>query len=266
MNPSQGLGWALIGVGSGLIAGLLVGALLLSGDGQSTTAIGSTQSPSPSPTPKPKATPRLEPAPTESAGWEPCERPGLCDFLKTLDNRVAARDVNGVMELFKFVPYQCGSPETQTPDGIFPIECRDWPYDDAVPAAGFRPINAQGFPTSRWVIRDLLDEFITGEESDCDGDKEGIERRVRVVVRPLDPRLYWTGEVALLLGAPLTCRPIFEPETGQRYVFNLRSSGASQWQVESIVEVAFEPCEYLYAGGLRYYPLDQGPPGSQPCL
>lgn len=113
---------ALIGVGSGLIAGLLVGALLLSGDDQPSTAIGSTQSPSPSPTPKPKATPRLEPAPTESAGWEPCDRPGLCEFLETLDNRLAARDVDGVMELFKFVPYKCGSPETQLPDGIFPID------------------------------------------------------------------------------------------------------------------------------------------------
>ena len=266
MNPSQGLGWALIGVGAGLIAGLLVGALLLSGDSQSSTAIGSTQSPKPSPTPKPKATPRLEPAPTESAGWEPCDRPGLCDFLKTLDDRLVARDVNGVMELFKFVPYQCGSPETQLPDGIFPIECRDWPYDEAVPAAGFKPIDKQGFPTSRWVVRDLLDKFITGEESDCNGDTEGIERRVRVVVRPLDPRLYWTGEVAVLLGAPLPCQPIIEPESGARYVFNLRSSGASQWQVESIVEVAFDRCEYRYAGGIRYYPLDQGPPGAQPCL
>ena len=133
-------------------------------------------------------------------------------------------------------------------------------------AAGFRPINGQGWPTSRWVIRDGLEEFITGEESDCAGENEGIDRRVRVVVSPPDPRLlYWPGEVAVLLGASLTCEPIFEPETGPRYAFNLRSSGGGQWQVESIYGFDYDRCEYLYAGRLRYYPLDQGPPGPQLC-
>ena len=245
-----------------------MGALLLSSDNsKSTSAVEA--SPTPSPTPKPEATPRQEPAPTESAGWEPCDKPGLCDFLKTLDERLSARDVNGVMELIKFVPYQCGSPQTQLKEGTYPIECRDWPYDDAVPTAGFAPIHAQGFPTSRWALRDHLEEFITGEESDCSGDKEGIERRVRAVVSPPDPRLYWSGQVQVLLGASLTCEPIIKPGSAQRYVFNLRSSGGSQWQVESIFELEYDRCKdslYRYAGELRYYPLDQGPPGPQPCL
>jgi hypothetical protein len=261
---------ALIGLGPGLIAGLLVGALLLSGNDQASTAAGGTKSPTPSPTQKPEATQKLKPAPTESAGWEPCEKPGLCDFLKILDNRLAARDLDGVMELIKFVPYQCGSPQTQLKEGTYPIECRDWPYDDAVPAAGFAPFDAQGFATSRWVVRDHLEEFITGEESDCAGDKEGIERRVRVVLSPPDLTLYWHGEVAVLLGAVLTCRPFIEPESAQRYVFNLRPSGGSQWQVESMIEVAYDRCQdsiYRFPGKLRYYPLGEGPPqGPHVCL
>jgi hypothetical protein len=166
------------------------------------------------------------------------------------------------MELVKWVDYECGSPETQLDDGIHPIECRAWPYEEPVPAAGFAPIDGQGFPTSRWVVRDHIEEFMTGKESDCAGEQDGIERRVRVVVAPPDPTLYWRGEVALLLGAPLTCQPIIEPESGERYVFNLRSSG-NTWQIESIMEVAFDRCEdsfYRYAGDIRYYPLDEGPP------
>jgi hypothetical protein len=247
--------------------------LISSDDSQPNAAAGSTRSPtpSPSPTPGPTPTPRPEPAPTETAGWEPCERPGLCAFLETLDKRLAAQDVDGVMELIKFVEYTCGSPETELNEGTYPIECRDWPYDDPVPTAGFATIDAQGFPTSRWVVRDHLEEFITGKESDCGGERDGIERRVRVVVSPPDPELYWTGEVAVLLGAPLICRPIIEVESGERYVFNLRSSG-SQWQVESIIEVAYDRCEdsfYRYAGDIRYYPLGEGVPnfsGPQVCL
>jgi hypothetical protein len=246
----------------------LVGALLLSGD-EPSTAVGSTKSPTPSPTAKPKETPRQEPAPTESAGWEPCDKPGLCDFLETLDGRLASQDVNEVMKLIKFVPYRCGSPETYLEEGTYPIECRDWPYDDPVPTAGFASAATQGFPTSRWTIRDRLDEFISGEESDCGGEKEGTKRQVRAVLSPHDPTQYWSGEVAVLLGSSLTCQPIIKPASAQRYVFNLRSSAGNQWQVESIYEVNYTGCErtiYRYSGELRYYPLDQGPPGPQACF
>jgi len=252
-----------------LIAGLLVGGLLLSGDDRPSTAVGSTQSPTPSPTSKPQVTPKLEPAPTNSTSWEPCDRPGLCAFLETLDERLAAQDVNGVMELIKFVPYQCGSPETQLKEGTYPIECRDWPYNHAVPTAGFAPLDELGFPTSRWAVREQLEEFITGEESDCAGEKEGVDRRVRLLIATPDPTLYWTGEVTVLLGAALTCVQVIEPASGQRYVFNLRSSGASQWQVESMIEVAYDLCKnsfYRYIGELRYYPLNEEPPGSRLCV
>ena len=40
--------------------------------------------------------------------------------------------------------------------------------------------------------------------------------------------------------------------------------------MESIYELKYDRCKdtsyYRYAGELRYYPLDEGPPGPQVCL
>jgi len=216
--------------------------------------------------------PDQEPAPTETAEWDPCSKPGLCDLLETLDQRLRGQNVDGVMDLIEFVPYVCGTPETQLNEGIYPIECRDWPYSEPVPAMGFAPRDEQGFPTSRWVVRDALEEFITGSESDCAGDREGIERRVRIIVSPPDPTLYWNGEISALLGAPLDCVPTIEVDSGQRYVFNLRPNASGQWKVQSILEVAYDRCEdsfYRYVGEIRYYPLGEGAPqvsGPRVCL
>ena len=272
MNLSQGLGAALVGLGVGLIVGLLVGALLLAGDDGSTAAVSSTQSPAPRRTATPEPTQKAEPAPTESPEWEPCSKPGLCAFLETLDERLTARDVNGVMELIEFVPNQCGTPGTELLQGTFPIECRDWPYDGPVPTAGYAALDRQGIPTSRWAIREKLEGFIDGRETDCAGETTGIERRVRVVVAPPSISQYWSGEVTLLLGAPLDCVPVIDPDSGQRLVFAVRPNESGVWQVEAILEVAFDHCEhslYNFGGEIRYYPLDEGPPrvaGLPVCL
>jgi len=272
LNLSQGLGAALVGLGGGLIVGLLVGALLLAGDDGSTAAVSSTQSPAPRRTATPEPTQKAEPAPTESPEWEPCSKPGLCAFLETLDERLTARDVNGVMELIEFVPNQCGTPGTELLQGTFPIECRDWPYDGPVPTAGYAALDRQGIPTSRWAIREKLEGFIDGRETDCAGETTGIERRVRVVVAPPSISQYWSGEVTLLLGAPLDCVPVIDPDSGQRLVFAVRPNESGVWQVEAILEVAFDHCEhslYNFGGEIRYYPLDEGPPrvaGLPVCL
>lgn len=273
MNLSQGLGAALIGIGGGLIVGLLVGALLLSSDdSQSTAAVEAPRTATPKPSPTRTAVPEQKPAPTEAPDFDPCETPGLCAFLETLDKRLAAEDVDGVMELIEFVPIACDSPDAQLNEGTYPIECRDWPFDNPVPTAGFAPFDSQGFPTSRWVVREKLEEFITGKESDCSGDTEGIERRIRVVVDPVDPKLYWNGQIAVLLGAPLDCQPVIEVDSGQRFAFALRPNASGVWQIESMTEVAYDRCEdsfYRYVGEIRYYPLGVGPPkyaGPQVCL
>ena len=274
MNLSQGLGAILIGLGGGLIVGLLVGALLLASDDSQSNAVGGvttvTASPKLSPTRSPQ--PDQRPAPTEAPDFDPCETPGLCAFLETLDERMAAEDVDGVMELVEFVPIECGSPESQLDAGTYPIECRDWPFEDPVPTAGLAPFNAQGFPTSRWGVHEKLEEFIKGKESDCNGEREGIERRVRVVVDPVDPKLYWNGQIAVLLGAPLDCQPVIEVDSGQRYVFALRPNESGVWQIESMTEAAYDRCEdsfYRHVGDIRYYPLGEGPPtysGPYVCL
>ena len=272
MNLSQGLGAALIGLGGGLLVGLVVGAILLAGDDNQPTAVGSEASPTPTRSPSPRPTRSAAPAPTDAPDFDPCETPGLCAFLETLDERLAAEDVDGVMELIEFVPIACDSPAAQLNEGTYPIECRGWPFDDAVPTAGYAPFDSQGFPTSRWAVREKLEEFITGKESDCSGDTEGIERRIRVVVDPVDPKLYWNGQIAVLLGAPLDCQPVIEVDSGQRYAFGLRPNESGVWQIESMMEVAYDRCEdsfYRYVGEIRYYPLGVGPPkyaGPQICL
>jgi hypothetical protein len=267
LNNSKTFGAILIGLGAGLLVGLVVGAIVLSGDDNNpTAAVGNeepTRTATPTPEPEPTRTPTADPVPTETAGWEPCDKPGLCPFLETLDKRLASQDLDGVMSMIDFVQTQCGSPETELPEGTYPIECREWPYSDAVPTAGFAEIDSQGFPMSRWAIREKLEEFVTGRESDCSGDRERVERRVRVVVSPPDPTLYWNGEVAILLGAPLECQPIIEPDSGQRYVFNLRPDDSGAWKVQSMFEIYYDQCEdsfYRYVGDIRYYPLDAGPP------
>jgi hypothetical protein len=275
LNVSRAIGAILVGLGAGLLVGMAVGAVLLASDDNSpTAAVGSEQSPSPTAagTPTRSPVPEPKPAPTEAPEFDPCESPGLCEFLQTLDERLVAQDVDGVMELIEFVPIVCGSPESQLNEGTYPIECRDWPYDDPVPTAGYAPFDSQGFPTSRWMVREKLEAFITGRESDCNGDRDGIQRRVRVVVAPPDPKVYWNGEIAVLLGAPLDCQPVIETDSGQRYAFALRPNGAGVWQVEAITEVAFDRCEdsfYRYVGEIRYYPLGVGPPryaGPRVCL
>jgi hypothetical protein len=266
LNLSQGLGAALIGLGGGLIVGLLVGALLLASDDGSTAAVITTESPNPRRTPTPEPTEKPEPAPTESPDWEPCDKPGLCAFLETLDERLAATDVDGVMELIEFVPNQCRAPGTELLQGTFPIECRDWPYDDPVPTAGFAALDSQGVPTSRWAIRETLEAFIEGRETDCAGETGRIERRLRVVVKPPSASQYWSGEVTLLLGAPLDCQPVIDPDSGQRFVFAVRPNESGVWQIEAVLEVAFDHCAhsvYNFGGDIRYYPLDAGPPRIQ---
>jgi hypothetical protein len=270
---SRALGAALIGLGGGLLVGLTIGAILLSGsDNGSTSAAVATRTPVPRRTPEPTATRPPRPAPTETAAWDPCAKPGLCEFLETLDERLAARDLDGVMELVKFVPMQCGSPATQLGHGVFPLECRDWPYGEPVPTAGFGERDSQGVPTSRWAVRNQLDGFVSGRESDCLGDSQGIQRRIRVIANPPNPEFYWNGEVALLLGAPLDCLPTIDPESGQRMIFNLRPNETGVWQIESILEVAFDHCDSPYTryfNDIRYYPFGVGRPsftGPQVCL
>jgi hypothetical protein len=273
MTASRAIGAALIGLGGGLLVGLLVGALLLSSDENSTTSAAvPTRSPRPTRTAEPTATRPPRPAPTETAGWDPCTKPGLCDFLETLDARLTSRDLDGVLDLVEFVPMQCGSPETQLGHGVFPLECRDWPYNEPVPTVGFAQRDSQGVPTSRWAMRDHLDSFVTGRESDCLGETQGIQRRIRVIANPPNPEFYWNGEVALLLGAPLDCVPTIDPESGERFVFNVRPNEAGTWQIESMIEVAFDSCDSPYTryfNDIRYYPFGSGRPqftGPQVCL
>jgi hypothetical protein len=253
----------MIGLGAGLLLGILVGALLLAEDSGAPAPAAVAQTPAPA-TDTPKPTPEPAPLPTESPDWEPCAKPGLCDFIDKLNGRVLAQDVDGVMALVEFDEMQCGSAETQQYEGIFPLECRDWPYDDPIPTVGYAQQDRAGHPVSRWAVRDELDGFISSKETDCSGEQVETERRVTIVISPPDPTLYWNGEVSLLVGARLDCIPAFDADGSQRYLFNLRPNEAGDWKIESIVEVPFDTCDHPYyrAAGveLRYYPLDEGPP------
>jgi len=266
--PSLVLG--LICLVGGLVGGIVVGAAVIAGDDDSSTTSpaasnDATNTVTDSPTPDPS------PLPTETAGWDPCATAGLCDFIERLDQRLAAGNLDGVMEMIEFIPMQCGTPEVELFEGIFPVECRDWPFSEAVPTAGYSERDSSGYPVSRWALRKNLEEFLDGSESDCLGDTEDIERRVTLVVAPPDPTLYWNGQIALLIGPPLDCFPTFELDSGRRLAFNLRSNASGEWQIESIVEVAFNDCEdafYRYVGEIRYYPLGDGRPiiqGSPVC-
>ena len=264
MSGSRILGAIMIGLGTGLIAGVLIGAILLAEDANTPDpAAGSEKTPAPK-TETPVATPEPAPLPTESPEWDPCSKQWLCDFLDRLDGRLRAHDVDGVMGLIKFDEMRCGTPETQQYEGIFPIECRDWPYDDPIPTVGYAQQDRAGHPVSRWAVRDELGRFIIGSESDCAGEQVDTERGVTVIVLPPDPTLYWNGEVSLLIGARLDCIPAFAADDSQRYLFNLRPNESGEWQIESIVEVPFDTCDHPYyrAAGveLRYYPLGSGPP------
>ena len=110
------------------------------------------------------------PLPTETATWDPCTRPGLCDFLETLDGRLLARNVDGLMDMIHFESTQCGTPETELFEGVFPVECRDWPFSQPIPTAGYSEREESGYPVSRWAIRRNLEVFLEGSESDCSGN------------------------------------------------------------------------------------------------
>ena len=164
----------------------------------------------------------------------PVQRPGLCDFLETLDGRLLARNVDGLMDMIQFESTAVrhagdGAFEGDFPDGMPRLAVQPSRFPPPVtPARGVRvPGEPMGDPaeTSRSSSK--------GQSPTVRGNTEEIERGITLVVLPPDPELYWTGEIALLLGPPLDCFPTFDPDSGERIVFNLRENGG-QWQIEAI--------------------------------
>ena len=132
------------------------------------------ESPTPRRTATPEPTAKPQPAPTESAGLGPVREarslrvPGDAGRAA----RRTGREWRHGADRVRPEPLR-HSRKRDLSQGTFPIECRDWPYDDPVPTAGFAALDRQGNPTSRWAIRETLEAFIKGRESDCAGETGG---------------------------------------------------------------------------------------------
>lgn len=230
------------------------------------TALAATPTPSPEASPEPDGDGSIPPdffeMPPEDAGWNPCDTAGLCEFAAELDAALQSRNADAILQKMQWVDIDCNSEDSVFSGfGVYPVECRSWPFDTPIPTIGLGRPESEGFPASQWDIYETLSSYAVAAEADCGGNQAKVEVRVRAIISPPDPDFYWTGEKTVMIGPPLGCRLyVPNPTSGDPYTLALNRDESGSWVITSMLAAATGP-QYLksafYTDEFRTYPLSE---------
>ncbi len=211
-----------------------------------------TATPTPSPSPTPIA------LPGQSADWDPCVEPGLCEFVTSLDEALVASDIYQILDMVGWRQMDCTTTE-ESALGWQPSECASWPFPQPVPFILVGIAGADASFMSRWRVYDLLEQFVGATELTCDGMRTKLPKRVHAIMLPPEQNYDWWGEVSVLVGPELSCEGTNEDTLMARakYSMALRRDDSGEWKIVLMHRTGISHLtEDFYPSEFRYYPMN----------